>query len=317
MAVSGSYDWEESRTNVIKAALQLIGGVGLGETVGSDANTQAVLILNAVLKHMHTLGMPLWALEIGYVLPTTETSTISLGPSGGHATLSYTHTYVATAASSGATTVEVDSISGISNGDYIGVECDDGTVHWTTVNGSPSGVTVTLTTALDDDVAVDNHVYVYTTKLMRPLKVHSARRRLWHSTDPIDTPLTLLTREEYLDLSSKDQASQPVQFYYDAQLTNGDLYVWPRFETGDNLIVITFQRPFNDMDADANTFDFPAEWSLPIIWRLAWALAPFYGIDAGERKALLMEAQALLKDVADWDQEEGSIRFRPKDQNGW
>ena len=119
MATSGSFDWEENRTNIIKNALQLIGAVGLGESVGTDANTQAVLILNAVLKHMQTLGMPLWATEFAYIFPVSNTNQVSLGSSGGHASLAYVHTYTDTAAASAATTISVDYITGISASDNI------------------------------------------------------------------------------------------------------------------------------------------------------------------------------------------------------
>jgi len=45
-------------------------------------------------------------------------------------------------------TIEVASITNIASGDVIGVKLDTGKYHFTTVNGAPSGTTVTLTAAL-------------------------------------------------------------------------------------------------------------------------------------------------------------------------
>ena len=73
----------------------------------------------------------------------------------------YISTEIATAAVAGDTTIEVDSISGISNGDAISVQQDGGSLHITMVNGAPSGVTITLTAALTDTVSVDNAVIAY------------------------------------------------------------------------------------------------------------------------------------------------------------
>lgn len=310
MATSGSYDWEESRSNIIKNALQLIGALGLGETVSTDANTQAVLVLNAVLKHMQTLGMPVWATEFAYILPVSNTNLVSISSAGGHATLSYVHTYTSAVSASAATSITVDSITGISASDYIGVEMSDGTMHWTTVSGAPSGSTINLTAALTTDVAVDAHVYAYTTKLHRPLKIHDAWRRF--QEDTVDVPMEKLSRTEYMNLGTKESEGTPTQFYYDPQLADGEFNFWPRFSDGDYLIVVSFHREIADMDADANTFDFPKEWLLPITWRLAWALSPFYGVAPDERKQIMVEAQSLLKDVADWDQEDTHIRFQPR-----
>ena len=59
----------------------------------------------------------------------------------------------------------------MSDADNIGIELDDGTIQWTTINGAPAGSTVTLTDALTDDVASGNAVYVYTAKTNRPMKL--------------------------------------------------------------------------------------------------------------------------------------------------
>ena len=63
------------------------------------------------------------------------------------------------------TSLEVDSISGISNGDIIGVQLDSVTrgfkdIHWTTVNGVPAGSTVVLSAGLPSAAAVGNEVIV-------------------------------------------------------------------------------------------------------------------------------------------------------------
>jgi hypothetical protein len=57
-------------------------------------------------------------------------------------------------------TIDVDSISGISDNDSIGIVLDDTTTHWTQVNGTPSVNTVTLETYLPYAAAIDNVVYI-------------------------------------------------------------------------------------------------------------------------------------------------------------
>ena len=51
-------------------------------------------------------------------------------------------------ANAGATTLTVASITGFANGQFVGVMLDNGTQHQTTVNGAPSGFTITITNAI-------------------------------------------------------------------------------------------------------------------------------------------------------------------------
>jgi len=58
-----------------------------------------------------------------------------------------------------ATTMEVDSTTGMTAGDIIGVELDNGTWHWTTIDGVTDGDTVELTAGLaGDGAAINNDV---------------------------------------------------------------------------------------------------------------------------------------------------------------
>lgn len=60
----------------------------------------------------------------------------------------------------GGSTVTVTTVTGITSGDIIGVVQDDGSTHWTTVNGAPAGSVVTLSAVLTSAVASGNRVVV-------------------------------------------------------------------------------------------------------------------------------------------------------------
>lgn len=316
MATSGSYDWSATGAQVIKDALQKVGGLGLGETPTADQTTQALFLLNGLVKLWHTQGMPLWKLKLGYMLPTTGAHEFTLGSSGSNCTNTYVHTITTASANSGASTITVDSATGIANSYYIGVEQTDGTMQWTTVNGAPSGSTVTLTATLSGAVSSGADVYVYQTKIAKPMKIQSAWRRSHFGDDIIDVPMILAERENYFDLSSRTAASTPTHWYYKPEINSGLFYVYPRFSNGDHLIIFSYQAPFEDMDADSNDFDFPAEWILPLSWELAYQLSPNYGIPPDERKAWKMEAKALKQEALDYDQEEGSVYLMPSEEHG-
>jgi hypothetical protein len=64
------------------------------------------------------------------------------------------------AAAKWASTVDCTSISGMADGDAIGITLDNSVVHWTYIDGTPAGSTVTLGTPLPWAAASGNTVIV-------------------------------------------------------------------------------------------------------------------------------------------------------------
>jgi len=267
------------------------------------------MLLNMLVKAKMADGMPLWALKTGYILPVTGTSTVSLGPTGGHATLSYTSTTTSAAAASGASTIVVTSYTGFADTYYIGIELSDSTMQWTTINGAVSSTTITLTTALTGAVSSGAQVYVYQTKLQRPLRIIDAY--LYNVVSDTRHRINLTSLSDYSALGGPTDASIPNQITYDPQLTNGTLSVYPRFLTGDYLIQVRFHRPFEDFDASTDTPDFPQEYYLPLMVNLASLLAPKNGVPLDERKILIREAEMMWMQALSNGTEEGSIFLSP------
>jgi len=313
MATSGSVDFIIDRNAIIKMAFQKIGIVGEGGTPTSDQYTEAALQLNAIVKSWNaTLGMPLWALDDVYILPVTDTNDVLIGASGGHATESYVSTTLSAAAADTDTTITVTATTGIDDTYNIGIQMDDGTMHWTTVNGALVGSVVTLTDALDDDAASGNRVYCYQTKAPRPLRLTKAYAR--DISNNIDVPVEIITSHEYMDLSNKStESNYPLKLTYEARIDRGLARLWPRWGGGNMnwIVVAQYHRPLEDFDNTTDTPDFPQEWLLPLVYELACTIAPNYDKDVNERKLLRLEADRWIDRVAKNDYEEGSISFAP------
>ena len=312
MATSGSVDFQNTRTQLIESALRKCGVLREGVSASSNQLTTGALALNSAIKSFQAMGMPLWAIKEGAVFPINDVNTVTLGPSGGHAATTWVHTEIATAYASG-TSLVVDSITGISASDVIGFELDNGNMHWTTVNGAPSGSTITLTAGASSGAAIDNHVYTYTSKTVRPLKIIQAQ--IYNYDDDSEVEVNIVSRNEYQGLGNKTSEGVPNQIYYDPQLTRGTLHFFPRFQDGSRIIKIWFQRPFEDMDSATDNLDFPQEYETAIIWELAATLAPEMGVPA--RKYKMIQDKAIYeKQLVDaFGMEEGSVYMMPE-RNG-
>lgn len=145
----------------------------------------------------------------------------------------------------------------------------------------------------------------------RPLKVVEVYLR---DTDSNDTPLLALSRNEYVRIADKTTTGNPTQWYYDPQLTNGVLYVWPAPDTTSAAytLKVVYQSPIEDMDSASDEFDLPQEWYEAIKYGLAVRLAPVFGMPYNDRLALRAEAKEILDLALSWDTEQESIYLQVK-----
>lgn len=144
----------------------------------------------------------------------------------------------------------------------------------------------------------------------KPLKLIQCFNR--NTTSSIDTPVRILTKQEYSILGNKTSSGNPIQVYYEPLLDSGNLYVFPVPSTSDadsNVLVITYQRPFEDFDSASDTPDFPNEWYDAITYGLASRLAGEYQISTDSRKLLKMEAAELKQEALSFGGEVGSLYF--------
>lgn len=308
MATSGSYDFGLTRDGLIGEAYRYVGATAIGEDPTDDELTDGGRTLNLMLKGWQTEGINLWLEQKVTLYPGYGESVLLLGPTGDNATASSgaVKTEMAIAGVALDATIEVDSISDMTNGDYVGIELDDGTVQWTTINGVPATATITLTTALTSAASINNHVYTYTTKIQRPLEIIEARRV---TEDNREVPLLSYSRNEYMTLADKTSVGTITQFYYDPQLTNGLFHVWPTNGDVQTIIRMTIKKPIMDFDTGTDNGEFPVEWTDAIVMNLAPRISIKMGLPVDKD---LKELAATIKFMARTnDREKTSTYFQP------
>jgi len=137
----------------------------------------------------------------------------------------------------------------------------------------------------------------------RPHRVIEARYR---STSGRDVPMTLLTRQEYVDLPLKTSTGIPTQYYVDYQRAAVTLYVWPvPASATTETVQYTYQRYPEDIDTGSNDLDIPPEWFETVGYNLADRLLESYGLKDDRISARAMMLLAAAKD----DDREDVVRF--------
>jgi hypothetical protein len=147
----------------------------------------------------------------------------------------------------------------------------------------------------------------------KPLKVIQGWYRNIQATPPVDTPLQLLSKQEYNLLGSKYSTGVSNSIFYDVKQNNGLLYVYlnPDAYSAANLEVhIVCQMPMNDLSRAQDIPDFPNEWMNTLVWNLADQLAIEYSVPANHRAEIATRAKVYRDELADWDVEPTSTFFQ-------
>lgn len=308
MTTSGNNDFNLVTNEIVEEAFREIGVLTQNRTLTNGEMIDGRRSLNIFVKSLIAKGSFLWKTEQATLFLEADQSRYVIDGSTANCTESYTETTTSAAAVSGATSIVVTSASGFVVGYFIGVYQDDNTIHWTTI-ANIVGTTITLTAALTDDVAADNDIFVYQSKLSRPENVQNAQA---NQSPNQDIPMIQLSRDTYYNIPVKDTSGRPNQFYYDKQLTYGAINLWPIPDSSANKIKFSFIKQIYDFDAPTNDPDFPVEWLRPIILQVAYNLARKYGrLELQEKEQLKRDADEALADANGYDREDTSIYFQP------
>jgi hypothetical protein len=309
MTVSGSFDNNATVREIIDDALSYCGKKSLAQTTDPNLSETCRKTFDWMLKFWQGRNIGLWLIDDITLFLAAGTQSYDIYGSGTHATTEFVKTEIATAGSATDLTIDVDSITGMTNGDYIGIELDDGTLQWTTINGVPAGTTVTITAALTDDTAVDNHVYTYTTKAQKFLDLVDVQ---FHQEDDTEYPINEISREAYKSLSQKSSTGRCTQIYTDFRIDRVTVNVWPTADSVKTYINMSARRRIDDLDSLSNTIAVPPEWLLPLSTNLAYWIAPKLSVDLNKIGVIKALADETLKTIMGFDQEDTSMFITPR-----
>lgn len=149
----------------------------------------------------------------------------------------------------------------------------------------------------------------------RPLRCTSGRLQ-YTSTSGLEVPLIQLSRQEWEILGQKGSTGTVNSFYYDPQTINGviHLYVTPDATQTGNNVLLTVQRPLQDMINSGDDFDFPIEWLDALKYNLASEMVDEYDIPSPKSERIIQRAEKLRENMFDWSVEEASTFFTPNMQ---
>jgi hypothetical protein len=303
MATSGSFDFVVNRDDIIREALEQAGVISAEESISSNDLTSCSRTLNMMVKAWQGRSINIFTLQRAALFLEKNKSDYTIGR-GASDKFGYAYGFTALdgAVASSGTSLTVDSITGINNGDEIGIKLSDGTMHWDVVNGAPSGTTVTITTGLASAASDNAVVYFYTATDARPLRIQYMLHR---TPDGTETPGRVLKQLEYIEYPNKTVNGTPLQGWYDRRVDGGIWKIWPETDQVDEAHILYVHRQAEDFDAASDDADYPQEayWCLAI--NLAKCLIPKYGVPRETAMEIRELAREALFDFESFDVEDG------------
>jgi hypothetical protein len=309
MTTSGTDTFSITRDDIITAAALENGDLALGETLDESTLAQYNLRLNTWAKSLMADGAKLWAMQLATLFLQPGVGQYVLGVDGTHCTTDYERTRLTASAAATATTVHIADATGMTAGDHIGILLDNGTLFWTTISGAP-GTTTTITDALTGAASSGAQVFAYTNKISRPQRI-DPDGAYWRSSALQDTPVAMISRTEYAQLANKGTRGKIVQAFYDPQLGNGVLSIWPTPDSAADVLNFWYERRLEDFTSGADEPDFAIEWGEALILGLAHRMSTTAGLSLAERQDLERRAQQALDLAEGYDRENVGVLFQP------
>lgn len=306
MTTSGVTTLAYTANEIFTEALDEIGVAADGETLSGNYFARCKRACNLMIQDWKAQGMHLWTLTEGYLFLTKGTRSYDFASA--RLVNSYTSTTTSAAALTGASTITVTSATGIANGYVIGIELEDGTMQWTTVNGAPSGTTVTLTATLTDDVNSGASVFVYDSSVtFKPVERILQMRRL--DTSGYEIEILNWSRLDYMSMPNKDEQSVPTISYADRQRDNYTVHLWPTPNDSSIVIPFTYERKIEVISDSEDTWDIPEYWFNALVLCLAVRVGPRFGVNPVRFAEIKEQAAEALDTALSFDKDMADVRF--------
>lgn len=163
--------------------------------------------------------------------------------------------------------------------------------------------------------------------ITRPLRIFEYGNFIRNNTPvpPVDTPVRMISRQEYMNYGSKFSPGVVNAFYYDSKIELvigpnnqtspsagwGNLFVYVQPNSANYTLYLNGQRPLFDMDTADDEFDFPAEWFMYLMYALAAEILD--DNEGSEQRIARLESKAdsYREKLMDWSVETASSSFAP------
>lgn len=311
MTISGTSSYNLTAAEVVQQAYEEIGVIAVEQEIGSSEMKAGLTHLNRMLKAWSIKHLHIWMKKEAVLFLDTTTETYLLSNTG--ARTCYLDDFIPTATTSdvasGIAVIPVTSSAGMVIGDSVGIWINSTTRFWSTILTVDSPTQITLNDNLTAASSSGSSVFTYTSKVERPMRVLSVRRKAYGSNNEI--PVEKWARSRYYDQVNKGSSGTVVAYYYSPQITDGQLSVWQLAGDVNQYLRLTYYEQLDDVTAGSQNLEFPQEWLDCLVYNLAVRLGVNFQVPGAILQTVAEIAASLMRDLEAWDVEQGNLRIVP------
>lgn len=312
MATSGSWNYSRTAGEIVQSAYEDLGVVEPGATVPTAMSTMAMTRLNMLVKQWQgnsdmAPGLKIHTRQRITLFLSKGQQTYLVGPAStdARATTQYGRTTLSAAEAAGQTTISITSNTDTTNypgttvtmtdGDIVAIQEDDGTLHWSTISGTPS-TTMVIVDSLASAAASGKYVYWFTSRAQRFPLIESATLRdsnrndmglgVFRVSDGYDVGVV----DKYADGDPTTILVEPLRIATRVTLDSQPTDVTKQIQ-------MTVLYPAEDYDATTDDIAFPQEWYAALSWELSFRLSPAVGIWTVQMEKNRVSALAMARSL--------------------
>jgi hypothetical protein len=148
--------------------------------------------------------------------------------------------------------------------------------------------------------------------LGQPIKIERVTRK--DTSVNTEVEVSLIAYNDYKIYPQKLTLATPTQLAFVPGRITSSIYVFAAPDTywqTNGVLSLRVQVPYTDMTGENDDIDFPSYWHEAIVYQLATALAPEYGLAPNDRQALKQEAEMLKQTALGFGGEDASVFIQP------
>lgn len=276
---SGDTSFRLTTRNIIDEALDIC-QIGVEEEdIDEEVYKRCVRSLNLYVSHLQSQGIHLWTYQEATLFLEAGKSKYTLEQSKAVNSDKYTLTNPQADIVSGSTVFDIVTTEQTDNANVttvlddgwtIGFMQSDNNIWWTEVD-NVDVLEVTLKEATPEDFTTDTQIIFYEKALSSVERVLEVRRlqNLIGNGYTNETPINLVSHEQFMRLPNKDSQGVPNQVTYDRVLSQGVMRVWSVPINSCEQLTITYERMIDNFMNVDNCADIPRHYYDALCYGLA------------------------------------------------
>jgi hypothetical protein len=305
--------------DIVTEAFGLLGVLAESEPLTASMFQDGIRAINLIVKQWQTQGYHLWKENEGTLFLTPGVNQYALGNDAPYCTFS--EDWISTQLTSNTvvsqTSIIVQSTTGMSIGDVVGVQLASTYRQWSAIASVDSSTQITIVDPLTQASQAGYSVFTYTNPLDRPSRVLTMRRSTYYAnqTPQQITEVTVqkVSSQVYFNQTLKYANGAVSLFYYRPSIgtngnnQNGTMFLWLTGNTVNDYVNFTYESYIDNIALTTDNIEIPQEWQMCLIYATAEYLLGKYPSPASSY--IISKAQQLVDNALAFDNELADVNI--------